>query len=426
MANIQVARTSYKRVVAREPLLPLKNRFFEANPVLNASDDFPSLISRPVLKKFVELGTGQIRKIFSEPGAFDDDAFVVSGTQLYRLDRQTGTGSLIGSLGTNILGDVSMAATASIGDPPDNVPEFLFIADGGVLWVYTENGSAFGQLQASGAIANGDVVRIDAVYYQWTTGSVDTGTPAGTLANPWLVARGAGNAEAITALAKAINGTGIPGTDYSTALTTHPTVTAYSYAANDLFVAAKAVGVAGNSIVTTETGANLAWGAGTLQNGGTASLRQVAMPNDVGAISVAHINSYVIVVPAQGEGINGRFYWIDPGEIVVDPLDFATAERSPDAINQVIVFSDRYWLLGQSTTEPWIVTGDPAAPMQRFSGVLYDRGTWEGTGVKVKDSLVLVDEDGAVFQVGGGLNRLSRPDIEERIRKAISAAAPAT
>lgn len=421
--DIQVARSSYKRDVAREAQLPLKNRFFESNPVLNASQDIPALISRPVLKKFTEVGPGHIRKLFSEPGAFDDDLFVVSGTQLYRTDRVTGTSSLLGSIGTNILGDVSMAATAGIGDGPDAVPEYLFIADGGVLWVYTENGTATGQLQASGAIANGDVVEIGGVYYQWTNGSVDTGTPAGTVGNPWLVALGGSNSAALTSLAYAINGAGTAGTDYSTATTTHPSVTAYSYTASDLFVAAKAFGLIGNTITTTETGANIAWGAGTLQNGGTESLRQVAMPNDVGAISVAHINSYVIVVPAQGEQINGRFYWIDPGEVFVDALDFATAERSPDAINQVLVFSDRFWLLGQSTTEPWITSGDPTAPMQRFSGVLYDRGTWEGTGVKVKDSMVLVDEDGAVFQVGGGLKRLSRPDIEERIRKAISAAA---
>lgn len=426
MANIQVARSSYKRAVAREPLLPLKNRFFENNPALNASEDIPSLISRPVLKKFAEVGSGHIRKVFSETGTFDNDLFVVSGTQLYRVDRVTGTGTLIGTLGTNILGDVSMAATGSIGDGPDAVPEFLFIADGGVLWLYTENGSARGQLQASAAIANGDTVEIGGVYYQWTNASVDAGTPAGTLANPWLVDLGASNSDAITALFRAINGDGLAGTDYSTVLVAHSTVVGYSYAPNDLFVAARTFGTGGNTITTTETGANIAWGAATLQNGGTEFLRQVAMPEDVGAISVAHINSYVIVVPAQGEQINGRFYWIDPGETVVDPLDFATAERSPDAVNQVIVFSDRFWLLGQTTTEPWLTTGDPAAPMQRFSGILYDRGTWEGTGVKVKDSLVLVDEDGAVFQIGGGLKRLSRPDIEERIRKAITASASAS
>ena len=183
MANISVGRSSYNRSVAKSPSIALRNRFFEANPVLNASDEIPSLISRPGLKKITEVGTGHIRKIFSEPGAFNSDAFIVSGTQLYRMNNQ-GTVTLIGTLGTNILGDVSMAATAPIGDGPDAVPEYLFIADGGVLWLYSENSPAIAQLQASGVISNGETVEIGGVYYQWTNGSVDTGTPAGTVGSP--------------------------------------------------------------------------------------------------------------------------------------------------------------------------------------------------------------------------------------------------
>ena len=422
MSDIQIARSTYKREVAKEPFIELKNRFFESNPVLNPSEDPAALISRPVLRKFAEVGTGHIRKVFSEPGAFDDDAFVVSGTQLYRVTR-AGTSTLLGTIGTNILGDVSMAATAGIGEGTDAVPEFLFLADGGVLWYYTENGEAIGQLQASGAISNAETVEIGGIYYAWTNGSVDTGTPAGTSGAPWLVDLGTTDAESVYNLYLAINGTGTPGTTYSTALVTHSAVVAYSYAAADIFVAAKVAGTVGDTITTTETGANLAWGGATLSGGGTERLRQVSMPEDVGAISVAHINSYVVVVPAQGSQINGRFYWIDPGETYVDPLDFATAERSPDALYQVLVFSDRFWLLGQSTTEAWVTTGNASAPMQRFSGVLYDEGSWEGSAVKVGSSIVLVNPNGAVYQISGGLKRISRPDTEEQIRRAISASA---
>jgi len=299
------------------------------------------------------------------------------------------------------------------------VPDYLFIADGGVLWVYMEDGAAIGHLSRSDVISNSEQVVIDGVYYTWTNGSVDTGSPAGTSGNPWLVALGASSAIALQNLFNAINGTGTPGTTYSTALTTHPTVAGYAYSTTDLYISARTPGSAGNAITTTETGTYLAWDSGTLTGGGSSSLRAVAVPGDLGAISVAHINSYIIVVPIQTEGYQGQFYWINPGEITIDPLDFATAERSPDAVNQVIVFSDRFWLCGQTTTEPWITTGNISAPMARFSGVLYDRGTWAGTAVKVKDSMIVVDEDGAVFQIAGGLKRISRPDIEERIRNAI-------
>jgi len=123
------------------------------------------------------------------------------------------------------------------------------------------------------------------------------------------------------------------------------------------------------------------------------------------------------VVPVQADEIKGRFFWIEPGENEVDPLNFATAERNPDGVLQVLVFDDMFWLLGQNTTEPWITTGNQAAPMQRFRGLLFDRGSWEGTAVQVKDSLIVVDEDGGVFQIKGGQKRISNPAIEERIRR---------
>jgi len=415
MALISVGRSTFRRDVAKIASIALRNRFFEQNPVLNASDDFTSLISRPALRKFIIVGDGPVRFTFDEPGTFADSLFVVSGIGLYRVSI-AGASSFIGNIGSSDIGSVSMAATGQIG----TTPEYLFIADGGVLWVYLEDGSALGQLEASGAIANGNVISIGGIYYQWTNASVNAGTPAGTAPSPWLVNLGANNAEALTAMFKAINGTGIPGTDYSTALIIHSTVSAYSVSATDLFVAAKTPGTAGNSIAVTETGANLAWAGGaTLTDGGTPQLRQVAVPDDLGAVSVAVINSYVIVVPVQGRGTNGQFFWINPGEIVIDPLNFATSERSPDPANQVVVFSDRFWILGSTTTEPWVLTGNIDAPVQRFSGVLYDRGAWEGTAIRVKDSMIVVDEDGAVFQIAGGLKRISRPDIAERIRRAI-------
>jgi hypothetical protein len=311
-----------------------------------------------------------------------------------------------------------MAATSNIGE---EIPEYLFVADGSVLWVYLENGYARGTLSASAAIANNDTVKIDTIYYKWTTGSVNAGTPAGTLANPWLVALGANNAAALQNLFKAINAVGTAGTTYSTALTIHTTVTAFVYTSTEVDVRAVTAGTAGNSISTTETGANISWGGATLASGGSPGLTQVPTPDDVGIIDVLHISSYVIVVPAQGQGINGRFYWIEPGETVIDPLNFATAESSPDPILQAIAFGDQFWLCGSSTTEVWYPTGDPLAPMQRLKGVAFSRGTWEGTAVQVKDSLIIVDNEGGVFQISGGVERISQPDIEEQIRFAIQA-----
>ena len=144
------------------------------------------------------------------------------------------------------------------------------------------------------------------------------------------------------------------------------------------------------------------------------------MPDDVGAIWVAAYNSYVLVAPVQGNGVNGQFYWIEPGETFVDPLNFATAERSPDPILQIIALSDRFWLLGQSSSEPWITTGNIDAPMIRMSGVLYEQGVWAGSAQKINNDIITVDQFGDVYLIGGQLTKVSRPDIAELIREGIA------
>jgi hypothetical protein len=415
VVSISFSKRDYRRGVANEAYLPLENRYYEVNPVL--SEEGTALIARPGAKKFLNSGPGPIRGVFSEPGVFNDALFFVSQNQLRKFTSSDSVDEYIGTIsGYETQASLSFAATANIGE---EVPEYLFIADGSVLWVYTAKGPARGVLTSSGAIANGNVIRIDSVYYQWTSGSVDAGTPAGTVGSPWLVAIGTGNAEAFTNMYKAINDTGTSGTNYSTSLVVHPTCVSSFAISDSMGVRAKAAGIAGNAIITTETGANISWNAGTLTLGGTPVLTQVPTPDGVGVIDVLHIASYVVVIPAQGAGINGRFYWIEPGETTIDPLNFATSESAPDPILQAIAYGDQFWLCGSSTTEVWFPSGEPAAPMQRLKGVAFSRGTWEGTAVRVKDSLIIVDNEGGVFQIAGGVKRISSPDIEERIRKAI-------
>src|SRR6185312_3453769 len=338
MTNIPILGTDYNRGVAKTPRISLKNRFYENNPV--ESDQPGSVISRPGMRAAVSVGDGPIRKVFSSPGVFNSDLFTVSASTLYRVSGTNLSVTSVGALSDYPIGDVSMCATAPIG----TVPAYLFIADGQVLWIYTDNGHASGHFQTTGAIAANDTVQIDGVYYKWVSGSVDTGTPAGTSGNPWLVNLGASNTIAITNLFNAINKTGAAGTDYSTVLTVHPTTQATTFDSSDMYVEYKTAGATGNTAATTETGANTSWSNTTLTGGGSPQLRQVYVPDDAGAISVAVINSFVIVVPVQGNDIKGRFYWIEPGESTINPLNFATAERNPDGVNQVVVFGDMFWL----------------------------------------------------------------------------------
>lgn len=426
MTPIPLAKADYRRGVAQEPPVYLRNRFIEANPVLTnrgsrASDETVAsmaFIARPGLRFWQLVGEGPIRAIFSSPGAFNDDLFVVSYNSLYRVDRFSGVATLLtsGLSGASDGTTVRMAATGTIG----TISPYLWIADGSTLAYYTEDGNARGTLSGT-AIANNDVVVIGSVHYKFTNGDVNAGTPDGTGANPWLVNLGESLLQGYTNLSNAINNLGTPGTDYSTALVPNPDATSGSYSlADGVRVVAVPTGTGGNAVATTTTGANIAWGAATLTGGGASGVFTTPLPDFEGAIDVAVINSFVIVIPAQGNGINGRFYWINPGEITIDPLDYATAERSPDPVWQVVVFNDQFWLPGQNTTEVYYMSGDINAPVKRLQGIVFDRGTIQGTAIQIKDFMVMIDSDGGVFKIQGGETRISTPDIAERLREAFN------
>lgn len=412
MADVPLGRADYHRSVPKEARVQTRNRYFEQNPVL--SEKLTALIARPGLKRWISVGEGPIRnRVYSQPGSFDEALFVVSGNGWWRVETNADTTNLTNAINPGG-GGVSMAATGTIGD----TPEFMFMADGRNLWLYVANGYAKGSLQ--GVPAAADTFKVGGTYYKWTAGSVDAGAPAGTLADPWLVDLGADALEAFTNAGAAIMANGIAGTDYSTALTAQGQVQVAIVSDDTLAIRANTPGVIGNGIATTETGAAIAWSAATLTGGGGNSVTAVQTPDDVGAISVGYIAGYIVVIPAQGEGINGRFWWIEPGETTIDPLNFATAERAPDPVFQVIVFGDQFWLPGSNTTEVWYFTGNIDSPVLRLQGVTFDRGTIEGTAVQVKESMIITDSDGGVFQISGGLKRISNPSIEERIREAIA------
>jgi len=114
------------------------------------------------------------------------------------------------------------------------------------------------------------------------------------------------------------------------------------------------------------------------------------------------------------------FYWIEPGDLTIDPLNFATAERSPDPVWEVVVVGDQFWLPGASTNEIWYPSGDALAPFLRQQGRLFDTGVWEGTILRVKDEVMAVGSDGTVYRIGAGPQPVSTPGIAQRIREAIN------
>lgn len=155
---------------------------------------------------------------------------------------------------------------------------------------------------------------------------------------------------------------------------------------------------------------------------GTAALATVDVSLLNPGIAFSSIDVYDEYLIASVAG-SDRFYWLQPGSLQFQPLDFATAERFPDKILQVRTVGDEFWLLGESSIEVWQATGDGSAPFQRASGRVYNFGIWGGTAVRMKDtSVVVVAQDGTVFSIRGVPETISTPAIAEQTRNAIYSA----
>lgn len=107
-----------------------------------------------------------------------------------------------------------------------------------------------------------------------------------------------------------------------------------------------------------------------------------------------------------------------------NPLDFATAESSPDALLRVINGIGQLWLLGEVTGEIWTNTGDSQFPFERISGSKLEVGiSAPYTAIPIDNSLFWVGEDengtGIVYRTSGLTpRRISTDEVERALQKA--------
>lgn len=149
---------------------------------------------------------------------------------------------------------------------------------------------------------------------------------------------------------------------------------------------------------------------------GVAPLSLIVTPDDVPISRLLYIGGFVILIVKGGQ----RFYWIEPGEVTIDPLNFAEAEASPDSITDALVLGDQIYYFGGNTVEVWFLSGDAAAPFQRVQGRLMEVGVLSGSACVIPntDTFFFISADGTA-RVGASLQRVSNPGIEERLRYAI-------
>lgn len=421
MTTVPLGSSAYERNYAGAPQIQCENRWLEAAP-FNLREH-TTLLSRPgttptaTFTASAGYGLSPMRGNYYQPGLLGDPLFVVSGQNFWRYNLDGSKVQIVGVVGGTAHPEVTWQKGIGF--------ERLFITDGLLLQFYAGTTSAHGTLTRAGSITSGsDSFQIGGVYYDWNS-SVDTNAPAGTAAHPFHVNPAT---DPMGNLVKAVMASGSPGTDYSTVISAPNTQVS---AAGDGVVpgvvvtfTALAAGAGGNSISTTVvSGTHLAWGAATLQNGGIDALQGVAVPDGVGIKSLAEVSGYVLASVANSQ----KVFFILPGEVVIDPLNFFEKESSPDNVTGMRTVGDQVLITGNGSAENWYATGDINAPFAPIEGRVYQRGALERTLCVVGDGVMFVGNDGVAYEVGyqygasadWGVHRISNHGIEERIRRQI-------
>jgi hypothetical protein len=427
MTTIPFVTSDWRRETAQEPALKVENRYFEQNPSNQVEGS--SLILRPGLRYWTTVPSpgDQVHGLYTNQGIFQNKLFVLSDAGVHAFN-DLGFYDVVDDVpGVSPVLNNQACFTA----PIEDIPGYFYYLKTGALYVTAETTFAENTLVKTGTIEADAVVVIGGTYYKFVDYDVNTGSPAGTLADPWLVSRTTGTAYTNFFYAVNANTTAsiFAGTHYSSGVTRNPLVTALDFFGNDMYFVANDGGSLGNGIaVSTSATVVLAWNNTTFTGGGDAgtgydnSTHPVFLPRSGGSSirCLDVISSYVVLAinDSFGSQFSGKFMWILPGETIIDDLNFATTEMSPDTIISIRVVGERIWFIGAETTEIWYLTGDADNPFARVQGQSFSGGGLEGSDQKIGDQLMFVGRDYKCRLFAGSSSKVvSTPAIEEAIRK---------
>jgi hypothetical protein len=148
-------------------------------------------------------------------------------------------------------------------------------------------------------------------------------------------------------------------------------------------------------------------------------LTLVDIPDNLVPTSVTSLDNYFII-SVENET---KLFYILPGETVIDPLSFFSAERNPDDVKAIKAVGDELWALGTDTTELFTDSGDVNAPFIRLAGRVYDIGCADPKSVvrATKNSLpclIWVSSSKEVILAQGVPTKISNVSVEELLKAA--------
>lgn len=119
-----------------------------------------------------------------------------------------------------------------------------------------------------------------------------------------------------------------------------------------------------------------------------------------GASSIDYIDGFTVWTKDDD---TGQFFISAIDDVgTIDPLDFATAESSPDGLVRVLVDHREIWLFGTDTIEPWTDNGTSPMPFERVNGALIEKGCAAAMSpAKLDNSVFWLGSDRIVYRANG-------------------------
>jgi len=196
------------------------------------------------------------------------------------------------------------------------------------------------------------------------------------------------------------------------------------YKINSAYTATALGTIAGTGQVSmSDNGTQLfvaANGPSYIYNSQTNVFQQITDPDFPGAATVSYLDGYFTFNEPNSQKI-----WVTSllDGLSIDPLDFASAEGSPDGLVAVIVNNREAWLFGTNSIEVWYDAGTPDFPLARIQGASNEIGCAAAFSVaKLDNSIFWLGQDargrGIVYRNNGYTGvRASNHAIEWQIQQ---------
>lgn len=197
------------------------------------------------------------------------------------------------------------------------------------------------------------------------------------------------------------------------------------YKVNSSYTATLLGTVAGNteSVSMADNGTQLfiaCNGPSYIYNATTNVFSQITDGDFPGAVNVGYLDGYFVFNEPNSQRI-----WVTSllDGLSVDPLDFASAEGSPDGVVGIIIDHRELWVLGTNSVEVWYNAANQGFPLERIQGAFNELGCVAPYSIaKMDNGIFWLGKDargqGIVYRANGYTgSRISTHAVEWHIQQ---------